>query len=63
MARLFAINFTSNSTLDSKLDDKGHPLPDFSLLMKYKLCDMSITTRNVSRFIKNLDSKKAIRLI
>lgn len=63
MARLFAINFTYNSTLDCKLDYNGHSLPDFPLLMKYKLCNRSITTRDVSRFIKILDSKKAIRLI
>lgn len=49
-----AMNFALNSTLDKK----SHPLPDFSFLTEHKLCNISIRALEVSRFIKRLDSKK-----
>lgn len=51
-ARLFAMNIVVNYRLNGKSD----PLPDF-YHAKHKLCKTSVTTREVSRFIKGLDSK------
>lgn len=49
-AKLFAMNFASNST-----DDKSQSLPDFLHLMKHKLYDISLSAREVSRLIKGSD--------
>lgn len=53
-AKLFAMNFASDSTLD----DKSRPVSNFPLLTGHKLCNISTTVREVSRLTKNLDPKK-----
>lgn len=53
-AKLFALIFASNLTLD----DKSHLL-DFPHLTEHNLSNTFITAREVSRYIKTLDPKKA----
>lgn len=53
-AKLFVISFAATAALA----DKSQPLPDFSPLT-HKLCNISITSREVSRLIKNFDLKKS----
>lgn len=53
-AEHFAMNFASNSALD----DQDHPISDFPALTDHKLHDLSISAREVSRLIQNIDSSK-----
>lgn len=55
--RHFTFNFASISTLDVK----DHAIPDFPVLMEHKHCNIYITTQEVFRLIKSLESKKAIK--
>lgn len=48
-AKLFAMNFTSNSSLD----DKDHLLLDFPYIIEYKLHDISTSAWEVSKLIKS----------
>lgn len=52
------MNFASNSTVD----DQGYPLPDFPVLMEYKLWDLTILAWEVFWLIKNLDCNKTTGL-
>ena len=54
-AKLFAMNFASNSTLD----DHGHPLPDFPSRTQARLSSFKVSAREVALCIKDLDPNKA----
>ena len=54
-AKLFASNFSSNSTLD----DQGHSLPDFPPLTDNYLSEVNITARDVGKLIDALDTTKS----
>lgn len=55
MAKLLAMNFACNSTLD-----KDHRLADFLTLTEGRYCDLSASAREGSGLVKSLDSTKAI---
>lgn len=54
-AKLFAMNFASNATLD----DQSYALPDLLTFIKHKLSDLIILAHEVSKLIKNLHFIKA----
>ena len=54
-AKLFAANFAANSTLD----DHGHPLPDFPQLTDCLLSKFSVTSKEIGKLVRKLDSTKA----
>ena len=54
-AKLFAMNFATNSTLD----DHGHPLPVFPSRTESRLSNFHVSVGEVARCIKNLDTNKA----
>ena len=54
-AKLFARIFSSNSTLD----DSNHPLPDFPLQTLHYIHDITVSVKEVSRLIHELEPSKA----
>ena len=55
-ARLFAKMFSSNSNLD----DSGDSLPDCPILTNIKISNLNITSLEVTKFIRKLETSKAV---
>ena len=55
-AKLFAANFAANSTLD----DHGHPLPDFPQLTDCLLSKFSVTSKEIGKLVRKLDSTRPL---
>lgn len=54
--KLFVMYFNSNSMLY----EKGHPISESSPLIEHKLCNISIMSRDFSKFIKAFTQTKAV---